>query len=245
MTLITSEVAQTIFHMVDFGATPGRPPSPFARRCSPSSPGPPQPGNSAFYQRKPRADRRAFGAAIALHGGFAGINPAEWSKVLVGLVLSTVLGFVMGFGSAKTIERVCRNMDRRRTNRLFRNLQRFGGASMAFMHGAQDGQKFMSVFLLGVFLSSGRGDVTTFQIPIWLMILCSVVMALGTSIGGYRIIKSVGMDMVHLPPIRASRRTRARPSACFFLRFRAYPSAPPTQRPRRSWASAHPRGCPP
>lgn len=71
---------------------------------------------------------------------------------------------------------------------------------MAFMHGAQDGQKFMSVFLLGIFLASGQSNVTTFSIPIWLMILCSLVMALGTSIGGYRIIKSVGMDMVKLEP---------------------------------------------
>ena len=69
---------------------------------------------------------------------------------------------------------------------------------MAFMHGAQDGQKFMSVFMLGIFLTAGKSDVTSFAIPIWLMILCSAVMALGTSIGGYRIIKSVGMDMVKL-----------------------------------------------
>ena len=69
---------------------------------------------------------------------------------------------------------------------------------MSFMHGAQDGQKFMGVFLLGIFLSRGYSDITSFDIPIWLMILCSVVMALGTSIGGYRIIKSVGMDMVRL-----------------------------------------------
>jgi PiT family inorganic phosphate transporter len=74
----------------------------------------------------------------------------------------------------------------------------FGGAFMAFMHGAQDGQKFMSVFLLGIFLANGQGNVSSFSIPIWLMILCSAVMALGTSIGGYRIIKSVGMDMVSL-----------------------------------------------
>ena len=71
---------------------------------------------------------------------------------------------------------------------------------MAFMHGAQDGQKFMAIFLLGSAFASGSTAVTTFTIPIWLMILCSVVMGLGTSIGGYRIIKSVGMDMVKLKP---------------------------------------------
>jgi len=54
------------------------------------------------------------------------------------------------------------------------------------------------VFMLGLFLSTGRGGETNFEIPIWLMLLCSIVMALGTSIGGYKIIKSVGMDMVKL-----------------------------------------------
>lgn len=51
---------------------------------------------------------------------------------------------------------------------------------------------------MGVFLAQGQADNTEFVIPMWLMLLCSVVMALGTSIGGYRIIKSVGMDMVKL-----------------------------------------------
>lgn len=54
---------------------------------------------------------------------------------------------------------------------------------MAFMHGAQDGQKFMGVFMLGMFLAKGQADVTEFIIPLWLIILCSAVMALGTSIG--------------------------------------------------------------
>ena len=56
----------------------------------------------------------------------------------------------------------------------------------------------MSVFLLGIFLVNGDSQTNQFVIPIWLMVLCSVVMAFGTSIGGYRIIKSVGLDMVHL-----------------------------------------------
>jgi len=69
---------------------------------------------------------------------------------------------------------------------------------MAFMHGAQDGQKFMGVFMLGIFLAKGQPLPANFDIPIWLMMLCSAVMGLGTSIGGYRIIKAVGMDMVKL-----------------------------------------------
>ena len=66
------------------------------------------------------------------------------------------------------------------------------------MHGAQDGQKFMGVFLLGITLANGQTSMDATTIPIWLMILCSLVMGLGTSIGGTKIIKSVGMDMVKL-----------------------------------------------
>ena len=71
---------------------------------------------------------------------------------------------------------------------------------MAFMHGAQDGQKFIGVFLLGAFLAKGNPNVESYTIPLWLMILCSLTMGLGTSIGGYRIIKAVGMYMVKLEP---------------------------------------------
>jgi len=73
-------------------------------------------------------------------------------------------------------------------------------AGSAFMHGAQDGQKFISVFLLGMALTQGQSGVTEFRVPLWLMLLCSVTISLGTSLGGYRIIKSVGMDMVCLEP---------------------------------------------
>ena len=138
------------------------------------------------------------GAAIALHGGFAGINGGDWITVLYGLVLSTLLGFAFGWAAAKLVEFLCKNMDRRRTTGFFGGAQIAGGAAMAFMHGAQDGQKFMGVFMLGIFLANGQDNVTSFRIPLWLMILCSTIMGVGTSVGGERIIKSVGQDMVKL-----------------------------------------------
>ena len=96
------------------------------------------------------------------------------------------------------IEAIFKNTDKRRTKPFFVSAQVAAAAAMAFMHGAQDGQKFMAVFMLGIFLACGQGNVTSFTIPLWLMLLCSILMALGTSIGGYRIIKTVGMDMVKL-----------------------------------------------
>jgi PiT family inorganic phosphate transporter len=158
---------------------------------------------AAWYFGIPTSESHALiaglsGAAIALHGGLEGINGSEWVKVLYGLVLSTVLGFVMGFLSTKLTEAVCRNMDRRKTTGFFKGAQIAGGAAMSFMHGAQDGQKFMGVLILGMVLVNGGDSTGEVALPIWMMILCSVVMAVGTSIGGYKIIKAVGMDMVKL-----------------------------------------------
>jgi PiT family inorganic phosphate transporter len=138
------------------------------------------------------------GAAIALQGGFSGINGDQWIKVFYGLFMSTIMGLGFGYLSVRIIQLICKRMDRRRTRPFFQKAQITGGAAMAFMHGAQDGQKFMGVFMLGIFLANGQANVTEFTIPVWLMIFCSAVMALGTSIGGYRIIKTVGMDMVKL-----------------------------------------------
>ena len=77
---------------------------------------------------------------------------------------------------------------------------------MAFMHGAQDGQKFMGVFLLGVFLAQGKGSTVpgNFVVPLWMMLLCSAVMAAGTMIGGERIIRTVGNEMVRLERIQGA-----------------------------------------
>ena len=136
------------------------------------------------------------GAAIALQNGFSGINGSQWVKVLYGLVLSTLLGFGLGWLMARLVNLLFRRADRRKANSFFRGAQIFASAAMAFMHGAQDGLKFIGVFMLGISLAGGHPLTASLTIPVWLMLLCSGVMALGTSIGGYRIIKAVGMDMV-------------------------------------------------
>jgi PiT family inorganic phosphate transporter len=157
----------------------------------------------AWYFGIPTSESHALiagisGSAIALQSGFSGINGGEWLKIVYGLAFSVAIGFGLGYAVVKVVEFLFKNTDRRQNISVFKNAQVFGAGAMAFMHGAQDGQKFMGVFLLGVFLAAGKTDVVNFDIPIWLMLLCSAVMALGTSIGGLRIIKTVGMDMVKL-----------------------------------------------
>lgn len=199
MTTVNATVAETIFNMVDFG---GNTKDSLVALCAALF-SIVLWATAAWAFGIPTSESHALiagisGSAIALQGGLSGINGNEWIKVIIGLIFSTAAGFVAGYIVTKIVEMICKGMDRRRTNEFFSGGQIAGAASMAFMHGAQDGQKFMGVFLLGVFLANGQGNVTNFIIPYWLMILCSVVMALGTSIGGYKIIKSVGMGMVKL-----------------------------------------------
>lgn len=199
MTTLNATVAQTIYHMVDFGdnsqkALIGLCAALFSIVVW---------STMCWRMGVPTSESHSLiaglsGAAIALHSGLGGINGSEWIKVIYGLLFSTLMGFAMGWLSVKLVELLFHRADRRKTTGFFQGAQICGGAAMAFMHGAQDGQKFMGVFILGIFLAQGQSDVNQFVIPVWLMILCSLVMALGTSIGGYRIIKSVGMDMVKL-----------------------------------------------
>lgn len=142
------------------------------------------------------------GAAIAIQGGIGGINMDEWVKVLYGLVASLLFGFAIGWLVCKVVTLICAGMDRRRTNGFFTYAQIVGAAAMSFMHGAQDGQKFMSIFVLAITLATGVGQADQMILPIWLMFFCALNMGLGTAVGGERIIKSVGLDMVKLEPFQ-------------------------------------------
>ena len=199
MTLFQAEVAQTIYNLVDFGNDPNLS---LIALCA-ALVAIVTWATAAWYFGIPTSESHALiagisGAAIALQGGIAGINGSEWMKVIYGIFISTILGFVLGFLITKLVRYFFKGADKVESNKFFKKAQISGGAAMAFMHGAQDGQKFMGVFLLGVALASGDATSQTFHIPVWLMLLSSITMAIGTSIGGLRIIKSVGMDMVSL-----------------------------------------------
>lgn len=201
MTAVNASVAMTIYNMVDFG---GNAHISLVALCAAMAAIVIW-ATAAWYFGIPTSESHALiagisGAAVAIQNSFSGINGAEWMKVIYGILLSTVLGFAFGFAVSKLTLLCTRHCNRIRANRFFSGAQVAGGAAMAFMHGAQDGQKFMAIFLLGAAFSGGHSDISSFTVPVWLMILCSAVMGLGTSIGGYRIIKSVGMDMVKLKP---------------------------------------------
>ncbi len=138
------------------------------------------------------------GAALAISGDFSAVNMDEWIKVIYGMFLSLGLGFASGWVICRLLILFCARMDRRKTNKVFKGGQIFGAAAMSFMHGAQDGQKFIGVLLMGVTFCGGQSEMSAVAVPLWIMVMCSVVMGVGTSVGGEKIIKSVGMDMVKL-----------------------------------------------
>ena len=132
------------------------------------------------------------GAALALEGGAANVDLPAWSRVWVALPLSVCLGYLL----AKVLTQ---RPEHPRGPSFYLRAQRAGAAAMAFLHGAQDGQKFLGVFLLGLSLSAGW-DVPNGYAPLWLAALCAGTIALGTALGGQRIIDTVSRDMVVLDP---------------------------------------------
>lgn len=201
MTMIAPNVAQTVTKMVTFGTGKDS----LIALCA-AMLAIVVWATAAWYFGIPTSESHALiaglsGAALAIPGGT--INGSEWIKVIYGLGLSTLLGFAAGYAVAKIITQSFKKRNRLKCEKFFSKGQVAGGAMMAFMHGAQDGQKFMAIFIMGSYLAQGM------ELPengfnagdwIWLMVVCAVVMGLGTSIGGYKIIKSVGMDMVRLKP---------------------------------------------
>ena len=200
MTGISNEVAVTITGMVDFGGAGSE--TVIIVLCAAMSAIVVW-STLAWLFGIPTSESHALiagltGGAMALSGLDAIVWP-QWLKVIYGIGISVTLGFGLAWLICKLVTVIFYKADRPKTEPFFRGAQIVGAAAMAFMHGAQDGQKFMGIILLCVFTLQGTGAAeATFSIPVWLMILCSVVMSAGTAIGGRKIIKSVGMDMVKL-----------------------------------------------
>ena len=137
------------------------------------------------------------GGAIAMNG-LAGVVPGEWVKVLLGMAFSLVAGFSLGWGLVKVVKVLLGGLRRRVSKRICIVAQDVLACATAFLHGAQDGQKFMSIAMMGIMLSLGMNDYKSQGFPVWLMVACSLALEAGLFAGGKRIIKSVGMNMVKL-----------------------------------------------
>jgi PiT family inorganic phosphate transporter len=135
-----------------------------------------------------------IGAAVAFKGiGILKINGIL--IILLGLVLSPLLGALISFVIIKIIRGIFRNKQPSKVKRTFRPLQLVSAAFMAFSHGASDAQKAMGI--IGMALVAGHYH-TEFTVPFWVMISCGVAMALGTAMGGAKVIQTMGSRLSRL-----------------------------------------------
>lgn len=119
-------------------------------------------------------------------------------KVLIPLFTSPMLGFIIGFIIMTIIYLVFQKCKKAITSAAFKRMQVVSAATMAFAHGQNDAQKSMGLITMALV---SAGVLAKPDIPLWVVISCAVVMALGTAAGGWRIIKTMGHKIIRLEPV--------------------------------------------
>ena len=165
------------------------------------------------------------GAALASNRSLSSIQAEEWKAVAIGLLVSTLPVVVFAFLIYKITRRAFQNQDRRGTIRYFKRVQFLSAGSSAFLHGAQDSQKFIGVYVLGLTFLGKHTQSDTFTIPIYVTLICATAMTLGTMLGGSKIIKKVGCEMTHLDAIGSSAADTASSAILGVCSFLGIPTA--------------------
>ncbi|MBA0915244.1 MAG: inorganic phosphate transporter [Nitrospira sp.] len=137
------------------------------------------------------------GAAVA-HGGWSMVKWSGLRPVMEAMVLAPFFGFAIGFSLMVVISWVCFRVSRSLATRLFKRLQLVSACFMAFSHGANDAQKAMGIITLAL-LSAGQ--IPSGEVPFWVIGACAVAMGSGTAMGGWQIVRTLGMGIVKLEPV--------------------------------------------
>ena len=138
-----------------------------------------------------------IGASLA-HIGPASLEWAGIKKILCSLVASPFVGLLLGFWMMVIILWIVRNLPPDKLNKNFRKLQVVAAAFVAFSHGTADAQKSMGIITMALL---NYGVISSFSVPLVVIIVCALTISIGTAIGGWRIIKTIGRDFVKLEPI--------------------------------------------
>lgn len=140
-----------------------------------------------------------LGAAIAFKGSFSIVNWSKFcNKILLWLFLSVIIGFIAGYIIMTALNWILRKTRPATVTTVFSKLQIVSAAAMALNHGSNDAQKSMGIITMA--LVSG-GLIKEFSVPLWVKLACAIAMALGTSVGGWKIIKTMGQNMARLAPV--------------------------------------------
>jgi inorganic phosphate transporter, PiT family len=163
---------------------------------------------AAQYFGLPSSESHALVAGL-LGAGFAsgGLKVLEsegTNASLIGLVSSPVGGFLLGFVLMVVIYRVFARVRRSTVRKVFGKGQVLSAAFMAFSHGTNDAQKTMGIIALTIALNDAGtvGNVGELTIAPWIIVSAALVMGLGTMIGGWRVVRTLGMRMTHLEPVQ-------------------------------------------
>ncbi len=137
------------------------------------------------------------GAGFAIGGSEVLVTTGIITMVLLQVFLSPLLAFGFGWLLTNLLYFFFQKSHPGRIGNLFRRLQIVSAAWMAYSHGSNDAQKTMGIITMALVSYYQLDD---FHIPVWVILLCAVAMAAGTAMGGWRIIKTMGMRIVHLTP---------------------------------------------
>lgn len=141
------------------------------------------------------------GSSLA-KAGYHSIQFVGISKVVASIFLSPLLGFVLGLLLMFAVTLIFFHFTRPKVDKWFQRVQFLSSALMSLGHGANDAQKTMGIIAILLFSAHKLGP--TFYVPIWIIITCNFVMALGTLLGGWRIVKTMGMRITRLKPVHGS-----------------------------------------
>ena len=136
------------------------------------------------------------GAAIA-KGGYAAIIPAGWTKTLMFIVLSPLIGALIGFTLMVSVTWIFRRWHPYKLDTLFRRLQLLSAALFSLAHGGNDAQKTMGI-ITSLLVASGH--LSTFEVPFWVAFIAHAAIGIGTMFGGWRIVKTMGTKITKLQP---------------------------------------------
>lgn len=137
------------------------------------------------------------GAAIAA-GGFHSLNFSGFSKIIQALIFSPLIAFIAGYIVYSIFKVAFRNNNLTRTNKRFRIFQIFTASAQAYSHGMNDAQKAMGIITMALIANNFH---STTDIPFWVQFSCALAMGLGTSVGGWKIIKTVGGRIMKIRPV--------------------------------------------
>jgi PiT family inorganic phosphate transporter len=139
-----------------------------------------------------------IGAALPALGP-DGLIASGIIKVALFIVLSPLIGLVLGAGTMITTAWIVRRNTPARVDRWFRRLQLISAGVFSFSHGTNDAQKVMGIIAVVLYGTVWAGR--PFHVPFWVVLLCHLSIALGTFLGGWRIVKTMGHSLTKLQPI--------------------------------------------